>query len=135
MGVKRRRPVETIVRPFQEFADRASSSGILLIVAAIGALVWANSPWGDSYTALWGTKLSVGLGNFSIEKDLTHWLNDGLMAIFFLVVGLEIKREILVGELSSPRQAALPIAAAIGGAVPPAMKYVTIHFGSEGVAG
>lgn len=135
MGVKRVRPVEKIVRPFQEFADRASSSGILLIAAAILALVWANSPWGESYAALWGTKLSVGLGNFSIEEDLTHWINDGLMAVFFLVVGLEIKREILVGELSSPRRAALPIAAAIGGAVLPALIYVTINFGTEGVSG
>src|SRR5919106_1704648 len=126
MGVKRRRPVETIVRPFQEFANRASSSGILLIAAAIGALVWANSPWGASYSGLWETKLSIGLGGFSIEKDLTHWINDGLMAIFFLVVGLEIKREILVGELSSPRRAALPLAAAIGGAVLPALIYVVI---------
>ena len=135
MGVKRRRPVETIVRPFQEFANRASSSGILLIAAAIGALVWANSPWGASYSGLWETKLSIGLGSFSIEKDLTHWINDGLMAVFFLVVGLEIKREILVGELSSPRRAALPLAAAVGGAVLPAVIYVAINFGTEGVSG
>jgi Na+:H+ antiporter, NhaA family len=135
MGVKRVRPVEKIVRPFQEFADRASSSGILLIAAAMVALVWANSPWGESYAQLWGTKLSVGLGNLSIEEDLTHWINDGLMAVFFLVVGLEIKREILVGELSSPRRAALPIAAAIGGAVLPALIYTAINFGTEGASG
>ncbi len=135
MSVKRVRPVVKIVRPFQEFADRASSGGIALIAAAIVALVWANSPWGDSYTQLWATELSVGLGGFSIEKDLTHWINDGLMAVFFLVVGLEIKREILVGELSSPRRAALPIAAAIGGAVLPAVIYVAINFGTEGVYG
>ena len=135
MGVKRVRPVEKIVRPFQAFAGRASSSGILLIAAAIVALVWANSPWGESYTGLWATKLSIGLGSFSIEEDLTHWINDGLMAVFFLVVGLEIKREILVGELSSPRRAALPIAAAIGGAVLPALIYVVITFGTEGVSG
>src|SRR5919199_3127468 len=135
MGVKRVRPVETIVRPFQEFADKASSSGILLIAAALVALVWANSPWGDIYTRLWGTKLSVSLGPFSIEEDLAHWINDGLMAVFFLVVGLEIKREILVGELSSPRRAALPIAAAIGGAMLPAAIYVAINFGTEGVSG
>ena len=127
--------MEKIVRPFQEFADRASSSGILLIAAAIAALVWANSPWGESYAQLWGTKLSVGLGNLSIEEDLTHWINDGLMAIFFLVVGLEIKREILVGELSSARWAALPIAAALGGAVLPALIYAAINFGTEGVSG
>ncbi|MDP8926145.1 MAG: Na+/H+ antiporter NhaA [Actinomycetota bacterium] len=135
MSVKRVRPVVKIVRPFQEFADRASSGGIALIAAAIVALVWANSPWGDSYTQLWATELSVGLGGFSMEKDLTHWINDGLMAVFFLVVGLEIKREILVGELSSPRRAALPIAAAIGGAVLPAVIYVAINFGTEGVYG
>jgi NhaA family Na+:H+ antiporter len=135
MGVKRVRPVEKIVRPFQAFADRASSSGVLLIAAAIVALVWANSPWGESYTGLWATKLSINLGSFSIEEDLTHWINDGLMAVFFLVVGLEIKREILVGELSSPRRAALPLAAAIGGAVLPALIYVVITFGTEGVSG
>ncbi len=127
--------MEKIVRPFQEFADKSSSGGILLIAAAIVALVWANSPWGDSYTELWGTKLSVGLGGFSLEKNLTHWINDGLMAIFFLVVGLEIKREILVGELSSPRRAALPIAAATGGAVLPAVIYVAINFDTEGISG
>ncbi len=135
MGVKQARPVEKIVRPFQEFADKASSGGILLIAAAVVALVWANSPWGNSYAELWGTKLSVGLGNLSLEKDLTHWINDGLMAVFFLLVGLEIKREILVGELSSPRRAALPIAAAIGGAVLPAVIYVAINFGTEGISG
>jgi Na+:H+ antiporter, NhaA family len=135
MGVRRERPVEKIVRPFQEFADKSSSGGILLIAAAIVALAWANSPWGDIYTKLWETKLSIGLGDFSIEKDLTHWINDGLMAVFFLVVGLEIKREILVGELSSPRRAALPIAAAIGGAVLPAVIYVFINFRTEGVSG
>ena len=135
MGVKRVRPVEQIVRPFQYFADKASSGGILLIAAAIVALVWANSPWGGSYTRLWGTELSVSLGPFSIEEDLTHWINDGLMAVFFLVVGLEIKREILVGELSSPRRAALPLAAAIGGAVLPALIYVVINFGTESVSG
>jgi NhaA family Na+:H+ antiporter len=123
------------VRPFQYFADKASSGGILLIAAAIVALVWANSPWGQSYTGFWGTELSVSLGPFSIEEDLTHWINDGLMAVFFLVVGLEIKREILVGELSSPRRAALPLAAAIGGAVLPALIYVAINFGTEGVSG
>ena len=102
MSIARERPpVERIVRPFQDFAHKQSSGGILLIVATAVALVWANSPWGDSYAALWHTKLTVGVGDLSISKDLTHWINDGLMAIFFFVVGLEIKREVLVGELSS----------------------------------
>jgi NhaA family Na+:H+ antiporter len=107
--------VERIVRPFQDFAHKQSSGGILLIVATLVALVWANSPWGQGYAALWHTKLTVGIGGFSVSKDLTHWINDGLMAVFFLVVGLEIKREVLVGELSSIRNAALPVAAALGG--------------------
>jgi Na+:H+ antiporter, NhaA family len=128
-------PVERIVRPFQDFAHKQSSSGILLIMATVVALVWANSPWAESYAALWHTKLTVGVGDFSISKDLTHWINDGLMAVFFLVVGLEIKREILVGELSSIRNATLPVAAAVGGAVVPATIYLTINAGTEGSAG
>src|SRR3712207_33665 len=135
MGVKRDRPVEKIVHPFQAFADKASSGGILLIAATVVVLVWANSPWGETYSELWRTKLTIGLEGFSLTKDLTHWVNDGLMAVFFLVVGLEIKREILAGELSSPRRAALPIAAALGGAVVPAAIYIAINAGTEGASG
>jgi Na+:H+ antiporter, NhaA family len=128
-------PVERIVRPFQDFAHKQSSGGVLLIAATVVALAWANSPWGESYTALWQTKLTVGVGDFSLTKDLTHWINDGLMAVFFLVVGLEIKREVLVGELSSVRGAALPISAAVGGAVVPAAIYLAFNAGTEGSAG
>src|ERR671911_1389486 len=128
-------PVERIVRPFQDFAHKQSSGGILLLAATVVALVWVNSPWGESYIALWHTQLTVGVGDFSISKDLTHWINDGLMAVFFLVVGLEIKREILVGELSSIRGATLPVVAAVGGAVVPATIYLTINAGTEGSAG
>src|SRR5215204_3481968 len=136
MSVARERPpVERIVRPFQDFADKQSSGGILLLAATAIALAWANSPWGESYVALWHTKLTVGVGDFSLTKDLTHWINDGLMAVFFLVVGLEIKREVLVGELSSVRNAVLPVAAALGGAVVPAAIYVAINAGTEGAAG
>src|ERR687890_566231 len=136
MSVARERPpVERIVRPFQDFAHKQSSGGILLIIATSVALIWANSPWGESYVALWHTKLSVGVGDFSISKDLTHWINDGLMAVFFLVVGLEIKREVLVGELSSIRNATLPVAAAVGGATVPALIYLSLNAGREGVAG
>src|ERR671912_343228 len=128
-------PVERIVRPFQDFAHKQSSGGILLIIATVVALVWVNSPWAESYAALWHTKLTVGVGDFSLSKDLTHWINDGLMAVFFLVVGLEIKREVLVGELSSARNAVLPVAAALGGAVVPALVYIAINAGTEGSAG
>jgi NhaA family Na+:H+ antiporter len=135
MSVKPEPRVERIVRPFQDFAGKASSGGILLIIATALALVWANSPLSESYEALWRTKLTIGLGEFSLSKDLTHWINDGLMSVFFLVVGLEIKREVLVGELSSARNAALPIAAAVGGAVVPALIYVAFNAGTEGAAG
>jgi NhaA family Na+:H+ antiporter len=128
-------PVERIVRPFQDFAHKQSSGGIFLIAAALIALTWANSPWGESYAATWSTKLTVGVDDFSISKDLTHWINDGLMAVFFLVVGLEIKREVLVGELSSVRGATLPVAAAVGGAVCPALIYLALNAGTEGAAG
>jgi Na+:H+ antiporter, NhaA family len=136
MSVARERPpVERIVRPFQDFAHKQSAGGILLIIATAVALVWSNSPWEESYFALWHTKLSVGVGDFSISKDLTHWINDGLMAVFFLVVGLEIKREVLVGELSSVRNAVLPVVAALGGAVVPALIYLAINAGTEASAG
>src|SRR5215218_5111296 len=121
--------------PFQDFANKQSSGGIVLIAATVVALAWANSPWGESYAALWHTKLTVGVGDFSITKDLTHWINDGLMAVFFLVVGLEIKREVLVGELSSARHAVLPVAAALGGALVPALIYFAINAGTAGSAG
>jgi hypothetical protein len=112
MSVAREQPpVERIVRPFQDFAHKQSSGGVLLIAVTAVALVWANSPWSDSYFALWDSKLTVGVGDFTLSKDLTHWINDGLMAVFFLVVGLEIKREVLVGELSSIRGATLPVVA------------------------
>src|ERR671912_760058 len=113
MSGGRERPGEKNVRAFPDLAHKQSSGGILLIIATVVALVWANSPFGESYADLWHTKLTVGIGDFSISKDLTHWINDGLMAVFFLVVGLEIKREILVGELSSIRNAVLPVAAAL----------------------
>lgn len=136
MSVARERPpAERIVRPFQDFTDKQSSGGIVLIAATVIALAWANSPWAESYAALWHTKLTVGVGDLSLSKDLTHWVNDGLMAVFFFVIGLEIKREILVGELSSVRNAALPVAAALGGAVVPALIYLTINTGTVGSAG
>src|ERR1044071_2342970 len=110
-----RRPIERLVRPFQAFAARESSGGILLLLATIAALVWANSPWAQSYFALWHATVMLGFGENTIVHDLHFWVNDALMALFFFVVGLEIKREFLVGELAAPRQASLPIVAALGG--------------------
>jgi NhaA family Na+:H+ antiporter len=82
------RPIDRILSPFQEFFQQEASSGILLIIATILSLVWANSPWADSYVALWHTNVTFSFGGFGISKDLLHWINDGLMAVFFFVVGL-----------------------------------------------
>ena len=90
-------PIEQLLVPFQEFFHGEATSGIVLIVFTVIALAWANSPWGDSYTHLWETKLSFQLGGISVSHSLHHWINDGLMAIFFFVVGLEIKRELVSG--------------------------------------
>ena len=99
------------------------------------ALVWANSPFQDSYTELWHTHLSISLGTHTLDLDLQEWVNDGLMTIFFFVVGLEIKRELVEGELREPRRAAMPAIAALGGMVVPALIYVAINAGGDGAAG
>lgn len=109
--------------------------GTLLVGATVLALVWANSPWAEAYHALWSSRASIQLGAWSLSKPLVVWVNDALMAIFFLLVGLEIKREFLSGALSSRRQAALPIAAALGGMVVPAMLYLSLNLGGSGEAG
>ena len=127
--------IEQIVLPFQEFVKTESFSGILLITFMVIALIWANSPWSASYESLWQTQVTVSLGSFAIDKPLLLWINDGLMAIFFFVVGLEIKRELLVGELSSLRQAMFPIAAAIGGMAAPAALYLILNQNGPGQSG
>ncbi len=99
------------------------------------ALLWANSPWKQSYFDLWHTHLAITLGSHSIDLDLQEWVNEGLMAIFFLVVGLEIKRELVEGELRDPRTAALPAIAAVGGMLVPALIYVAVNAGGDGVRG
>jgi len=105
------------------------------MAAAVVALVWANSPWAASYTDFWETRLTVGVEGAALSKSLLHWINDGLMVIFFLVVGLEIKREVLVGELASIRRAALPIGAALGGAIVPAVIFMAVVGSGEGARG
>lgn len=124
-----------IVRPFQQFIRLEAAGGILLLICAVVALVWANSPAADQYFALWSTITTVGIGDFEISKPLLLWINDGLMAIFFFVVGLEIKREILTGELSSPKSAALALAGAVGGMVVPALLYAAVNWGGAGISG
>ena len=128
-------PIRQIVRPFQEFFKIEASSGVVLIAVTVIALIWANSPWAERYFQLWETEVGFVFGQFHLEMHLSHWINDALMAVFFFLVGLEIKREILVGELSTPKKALLPIAAAIGGMIFPAAIYLAINAGTEGQAG
>jgi NhaA family Na+:H+ antiporter len=110
--------------PFQEFFKTEAAGGLVLVGCASAALIVANSGWAPAYHALWETKLTVGVGDHQVSLTVHQWINDGLMAVFFLLVGLEIKRESLAGELASPRQATLPIAAAIGGMVMPALLFL-----------
>jgi NhaA family Na+:H+ antiporter len=128
-------PIVRILYPFQAFAENRMAGGILLLVCTAVALLWANSRWADSYAALWHTNLTISLAGRTLSHDLHFWVNDLLMAVFFFVVGLEIKREVLVGELASPRQAALPIVAALGGVVVPAIIYTLLNAGGPGVRG
>ena len=105
-SVGKDRLIDRLVMPFQMFFRQEASGGILLLVCTAIALVWANSPWGQTYFDFWHTNVTVAIGNYTLSESLAHWVNDGLMVIFFFVVGLEIKRELLVGELASPRRAA-----------------------------
>ena len=129
------RPIDTIMGPFLRFARLEASGGILLLVATAAALIWANSPWKASYHTLLHMPVSVGFGKYTMAQDLHHFINDGLMCIFFFLVGLEIKREILTGELSSVKRAALPFAAALGGVVVPALVYIAVNRQSGAVQG
>src|SRR6478735_8772173 len=131
------RPLARLVaRPVREFLRVEAAGSILLMLAAVVALVWANSPWASSYDALWHTHLSIDVGPLHLDESLQHWVNDALMAIFFFVVGLEIKYELVNGDLRDPRTAALPIVAAVGGMVVPAGIYVALNPpGSDGSAG
>jgi NhaA family Na+:H+ antiporter len=119
----------------RRFLHHEAFGGVLLLACAVIALIWANSPWHHSYELLWETELGVEAGTWHFEESLRHWINDGLMAIFFLVVGLEIKREVLVGELASARRATLPAIAALCGAIIPAGIYLALNAGTDGAAG
>jgi Na+:H+ antiporter, NhaA family len=116
--------------------DTSISSGLVLLAAVLVALAWANSPWGGAYDRLWRTPVGLQLGSaVDLDKDLRFWVNEGLMALFFLVVGLEIKREVIWGELRHVRTAILPIAAAVGGMIVPALLFLAIAGRSDGSNG
>jgi NhaA family Na+:H+ antiporter len=125
-----RAAAQRLLSPVERFLSVEAASGILLLVAAAAALSWANSPWRAAYEALWHTPIGLRLGPLAFERDLHFWINDGLMAVFFFVVGLEIRRELHGGELSELRRAALPVFAAVGGMVAPACIYLALNGGA-----
>ena len=124
-----------VLGPMQVFIHRSQSSSIVLLIATLAALVIANSPLNTSYMDVLNTHIGITVGPFVLEESVLHWVNDGLMAIFFFLVGLEIKREVRVGELASLRAATLPIIAAVGGVAIPAMIYFTLNAGGTGARG
>ena len=124
-------PIQLITSPFVRFARMEAAGGIILLASAVVALIWANSPWQHSYHHLLEAQLSVGFGKFVVTENRHEWINDGLMSLFFFLVGLEIKRELLVGELSSLRKAAFPFSAALGGMIFPALIYLGVTHGQN----
>jgi len=119
----------------RQFLETEAAGGVVLLVAAATALVWANSPWSESYRALWSTELTLRLRHHVLVEDLQHWVNEALMAVFFFVVGLEIKGELVRGDLRDRRTAALPAIAAAGGMAVPALLYLLVIAGRTGSGG
>lgn len=121
---------KTFIRPFVRFSEIEASSGIVLLIAAIAALIWANSPWSETYFSLLEEHLTIDFFGLHLDESLLHLINDGLMAVFFFVVGLEIKRELVLGDLRDPKAAALPVMAALGGMILPALIYYALNAGT-----
>lgn len=130
-----RRPVDVFLRPIQIFGRRQVSGAIVLLLASVVALGLANSPWSAWFASIWETPVGIGIGAAQLEKPLFLWINDALMAVFFFVVGLEIKRELLAGELATVKKAALPMVAALGGVVVPAGIYIAFNVGTPTAGG
>lgn len=119
-----------LTAPLRSFLATEAGSAGLLLAASLAALIWANSPWGDEYRSLWSTEISVRIGGEALSMDLRHWINDGLMALFFFVVGLEVRRDLSVGELTDRRRLRIPAIAAFGGLVIPALIYLAFNPGT-----
>jgi len=130
------RPLARIIaQPVARFLEIEASAGLLLVGAAIVALVWASSPWSAGYEQLWSTTLTIEAGPLHLTDTLVNWVNDALMAVFFFVVGLEINRELTVGQLADRRAATLPVVAALGGSIVPAVIFLAVTAGGDGAGG
>jgi Na+/H+ antiporter NhaA len=132
---RRRTMVGPRLASFREFLETEAGSAVVLLAATLTALFWANSPWAESYHRLWSTPLSIAVGNLRLSLDLGHWVNDGLMSLFFLVIGLEVRREFDRGELRERRRAALPLIAGLGGMIVPALLFLTLNPSGEAARG
>jgi len=128
-------PIEHIFAPVEHLIRNKPISGILLFLAVIMSMIWANSAYGDTYSVFWENHFKIGFDNYIIDKSLLHWINDGLMAIFFFVIGLEIKKEVMAGDLSTWRKASLPAAAAVGGMIIPALIFMIFNYGTPSASG
>lgn len=128
-------PIDVLIKPLNSFLHVEAASGVVLLICAFAALAAANSAYSYEFLAFWKTPIGLSIGDFSLLHPLKHWINDGLMAIFFFVIGLEVKREIALGELQDIRRAALPVAAAVGGMVVPAGIFVAMQYGQEAQRG
>ena len=128
-------PIALLVSPFVRFAKTEAAGGILLLASTLAALIWANSPWENAYHAIWNAPLLIGFGRFSLVESRHLWVNDGLMSIFFFLAGLEIKRQVLIGELSSIKQATFPLVSALGGTLIPALFYLLFNYGGSAAHG
>ena len=128
-------PIHWITKPINRFLHVEAASGVVLLLCSVMALFLANSAFSDQFLGFWKIKIGITCGDFHLEHSLKHWINDGLMAIFFFVIGLEVKREIALGELRSLRSAALPVIAALGGMIVPAGIFLALQSGQAGQRG
>jgi len=128
-------PIDRIVAPIERFLHVEAAGGIVLLACTATALAVANSPFADAYHHFWETEIGLTVGAFRLSHSLEHWINDGLMAIFFFVIGLEVKRDLVLGELRDPRRAALPVVGAVGGMLVPAAIYLALQGGTPAARG
>ena len=129
------RPIQRLGRPLTAFMHIESASGVVLLICTAIALLAANSPYAEVYDAFWHHEIRVAVGDFELAYSVAHWINDGLMVVFFFVIGLEIKRELIIGELSDPKKVTLPVAAALGGVIVPVAIYLSLQYGEAGQHG
>src|SRR5437763_3594387 len=124
-----------LAAPVRSFLSTETGGAVAMLSATVVALLWANSPWSDSYESVWTTKLVIRIGSAGISADLRHWINEGLMTLFFLVVGLEAKRELDLGQLRERSRVAIPVVAALGGMALPVAIYLALNAGGAGAHG